>query len=175
MECPACTRALEEISVDGVIVDVCKNGCGGIWFDNYELKKLDEPHEIAGELLLEYQCHPGITLEPNKKLNCPHCENVIMMQHFFSVKRQVMIDVCAKCAGIWLNAGELGAIRSLFKTEAERMDAANQYFKELFEGKIAASLLESKQQLEHSRKIANIFRFICPSYYIPGKQDGGAF
>jgi len=24
-------------------------------------------------------------------------------------------------------------------------------------------------------KISNMFRFICPSYYIPGKQDWGAF
>jgi len=29
--------------------------------------------------------------------------------------------------------------------------------------------------LESARKIANAFKFICPSYYIPGKQAWGAF
>jgi len=27
------------------VVDVCQNGCGGIWFDNFELEKVDEKHE----------------------------------------------------------------------------------------------------------------------------------
>jgi hypothetical protein len=34
---------------------------------------------------------------------------------------------------------------------------------------------ESQEKLEKARRIANIFRFICPSYYIPGKQEWGAF
>jgi hypothetical protein len=34
---------------------------------------------------------------------------------------------------------------------------------------------ESQEKAEKARKVANMFRFICPSYYIPGKQDWGAF
>jgi hypothetical protein len=30
-------------------------------------------------------------------------------------------------------------------------------------------------KLDKARKIANMFRFVCPSYYIPDKQDWGAF
>jgi Zn-finger nucleic acid-binding protein len=30
---------MEEITVDEIKVDVCKDGCGGIWFDQFEPKK----------------------------------------------------------------------------------------------------------------------------------------
>ena len=36
-------------------------------------------------------------------------------------------------------------------------------------------LREDKAKLESARKVANIFKFISPSYYIPGKQAWGAF
>ena len=49
MECPACGKQLQQMTAGDVTVDVCKGGCGGMWFDNYELKKFDEPHESAGE------------------------------------------------------------------------------------------------------------------------------
>ena len=55
MNCPACGNVLEEMKVGDVMVDVCQGGCGGIWFDNYELEKFDEPHESAGEELLARQ------------------------------------------------------------------------------------------------------------------------
>ena len=47
-----------------------------------------------------------------------------MMLHFFSVKQQVQVDECPSCAGIWLDCGELLRIRSEFKTEDERKQAA---------------------------------------------------
>ena len=51
MKCPVCNRQLQEMRVADIVVEVCQNGCGGIWFDNYELKKVDEQHEAAGEAL----------------------------------------------------------------------------------------------------------------------------
>jgi Zn-finger nucleic acid-binding protein len=35
MKCPACKNVLQEMTVDNVTVDICKGGCGGIWFDNF--------------------------------------------------------------------------------------------------------------------------------------------
>jgi Zn-finger nucleic acid-binding protein len=98
-----------------------------------------------------------------------------MMRHFFSVKREVEVDECAACAGIWLDAGELKRIRSLFNTEEERRQAAQEYFEEIFGEELDRMRRESQEKLERTRRIAHIFRFICPSYYIPGKQDWGAF
>ncbi len=37
MKCPACGNTLTQMNADTITVDVCKEGCAGIWFDNYEL------------------------------------------------------------------------------------------------------------------------------------------
>jgi len=175
MNCPACENELQEISVGGVAVDVCRDGCGGIWFDNYELEKFDETHESAGEGLLDIERDDSVIVDHTKRLNCPACDNVVMMRHFFSVKKEVEVDECPNCSGFWLDAGELGKIRSLFKTEEERHKAAEEYFSEVFGGELAAMEAEDQAKLNKVLKISNMFRFICPSYYIPGKQDWGAF
>jgi Zn-finger nucleic acid-binding protein len=175
MKCPACDTRLTEMVVSDVVVDVCKGGCGGIWFDNWELKKLDEPHEHLGEQLLDIDVAPNIKVDHSKRRQCPKCEGVTMMRHFFSVKQEVEVDECAACAGIWLDVGELKRIRSLFNTEEERRQAAQEYFEDIFGEELDQMRRESQEELEKARRIANIFRFICPSYYIPGKQEWGAF
>ncbi len=175
MKCPACPNQLQQMTVGDVTVDVCKGGCGGIWFDNFELKKFDEPRESAGEALLDIERDKGFVVDLNKKRNCPKCSDIVMMRHFFSVKKQVTVDECPACAGIWLDAGELRQIRSMFNTEQERHQAADEYFNEVFGDELRAMQAESEASLQKARRIANTFRFICPSYYIPGKQAGGAF
>ncbi|UCF44593.1 MAG: zf-TFIIB domain-containing protein [Planctomycetota bacterium] len=163
------------MTVDDVTVDVCKGGCGGIWFDNFELKKFDEPHESAGEALLDIERDESLVVDLNRKRNCPKCDDIVMMTHFFSVKKQVAIDECPGCAGIWLDAGELSQIRSMFNTEQERNQAADEYFNEVFGDKFKAMQAESDAGLRRARNMSRMFRFICPSFYIPGKQRWGAF
>ena len=175
MKCPACGNKLSHLDVNGIEVDTCKGGCGGVWFDNYEFKKFDEPHEHAGESLLEVERDPNVTIDHSERRNCPRCENITMMRRFFSIKKEVELDECASCAGIWLDTGELAHIRSLFQSEAERKAAANEVFEDLFGPKLEALTKESEKNLQDARRIANMFKYICPSYYIPGKQDGGAF
>lgn len=175
MKCPACSNPLQQITVGDVSVDVCKGGCGGIWFDRFEIKKFDEPHESEGQELLEIERNESIIIDHTKRLKCPKCDDVVMMRHFFSVKKEVEVDECPGCSGFWLDYGELGKIRSLFNTEGERHQAAEKYFSEVFGDKLDAMKVESEAELNKARKIANMFRFICPSYYIPGKQNWGAF
>jgi hypothetical protein len=175
MKCPACENILQEMTVGGVAVDVCKGGCGGIWFDNFELKKFDEPHESAGEALLDIERDESLIVDHTKRLKCPKCDDIVMMRHFFSVKKGVEVDECPGCGGFWLDAGELRKIRSLFKTEEERHKAAEEYFEEVFGDRLKAMKAESEEKLAKTRKIVSLFRFICPSYYIPGKQAWGAF
>ena len=175
MKCPACGNNLQEINVSGVAVDVCQGGCGGIWFDNFELKKFDEPHESAGEELLDIERDEGIALDHTKTLKCPKCEDIIMTRHFFSVKKQVKVDECPGCGSFWLNAGELGRIRSLFNTEEEKNKAAEEYFSEVFGSQLVAIKDANEAKLKKAQKVSNIFRFICPSYYVPAKQDWGAY
>lgn len=175
MTCPGCGRELEAMTVDDITVDVCRSGCSGIWFDRFELEKFDEPHEEAGLALLEIEKDPNVTVDRNRRFSCPKCPDIVMMRHFFSVLREVEVDECPSCAGFWLDFGELGQIRSQFDTEEERSAAALAYFGEVFGEKLAAMRAESEEKAEKARRIAHIFRFICPSYYIPGDQEWGAF
>ena len=158
-----------------ITVDVCKGGCGGIWFDSFELRKVDEPHESAGEVLLDIERNKGITIDYSKRRRCPKCDDIIMMRHFYSVKKQVAVDECPSCGGYWLDVGELAMIRKEFTTEETRRRAADEYFSEIFDTQLAKMRAKSDDHAERARTIARIFRFICPSYYIPGKQAWGAF
>ena len=175
MECPACGNQLQVVSMGDIRVDVCGGHCGGIWFDQYELRKFDEPHESVGELLLEVERNESIVVDHEKRRSCPRCVDIVMMRHFFSVKHQVEVDECPRCAGFWLDAGELGAIRDEFKDEAERGQKAAASFGSLFDDQIAAQRQETEKKTERARAFARMFRFILPSYYIPGKQKGGAY
>ncbi|HEV8456683.1 MAG TPA: zf-TFIIB domain-containing protein [Methylomirabilota bacterium] len=181
MKCPACDAELSQMIVKGaapsgtdVTVDVCRTRCGGIWFDQFELRKFDEPFEPAGDLLALKRA-AGVTVDPNKARMCPKCVSVRLLRHFFSIKRQVAVEECPQCGGYWLDAGELLAIRSEYPSEKDRIRAADEYFEDVFGPEFRAQAQKDEESLARARRVANMFRFICPSYYIPGKQSWGAF
>jgi len=175
MKCPACFNELQEMTFGDVALDVCKGGCGGVWFDNFELKKFDEPHEPAGEGLLNVEKNPDVNVDRSQRYKCPKCDDIVMMRHFFSVKKKVEVDECPGCGGVWLDAGELEQLRGLFESEQERRQAGEEYFEKKFGEHFKAMEAENEAKLAKTRKFSNMFRFICPSYYVPGKQDWGAF
>ena len=125
MKCPACFNELTELQVGSLFVDACQGGCGGIWFDAFELPRVDEESEEAGERLLEIQRGERVVIDPVRKRECPRCAGVKLKRHFFSAKRRVEVDECPNCGGYWLDAGELAAIRDE-KTEAATTAAARQ-------------------------------------------------
>ena len=112
MKCPACFNELTEFRVGDFTVDVCQGGCGGIWFDAFELQKVDEERETAGEPLLHIQRDERLIVDQSRKRECPRCAGVKLHRHFFSAKRRVEVDQCPNCAGYWLDAGELALIRA---------------------------------------------------------------
>ncbi|MGF1510495.1 MAG: zf-TFIIB domain-containing protein [Myxococcota bacterium] len=175
MECPACPQSLTEVKLQDVTVDVCQEGCGGIWFDNYELQKVDEAHEHQGESLLAMPGSDPVPVDHEERRHCPRCLDFVMMRHFFSVKQKVEIDRCPQCNGVWLDLGELLQIRKAFAREEDRHREATKHFDQLFRKELASMRNKSQQDLERSRQFARMFRFICPSHYIPGDQDWGAF
>jgi Zn-finger nucleic acid-binding protein len=159
-----------------ITIDVCAGGCGGIWFDHFELAKVDEQSESAGASLLEIERDPSVEVDLERRRTCPKCgPEMVMMRHFTSVSRKVAIDECPSCSGVWLDAGELSAIRSDFPSAEAREEAARKAFSEMFDAQLEAQLEADEAQLERTRKFAHALRFICPSTYLPGKQSGGAF
>ena len=112
MKCPACFNELTQFQVGNLTVDVCQGGCGGIWFDAFELQRVDEEQEEAGERLVNIQRDERIRVDPTRKRECPRCEGIKLQRHFFSAKRRVEVDQCPNCGGYWLDAGELAQIRA---------------------------------------------------------------
>jgi len=166
---------MTEITVRNINVDVCQGGCGGVWFDWFELKKVDESHEALGEDLMHVERNPDVKLYQDGKRICPRCEGMPMLQHFASVKREVEVDECPNCAGFFLDYGELNAIRDQFETEGERKGAAEAVFADLFDEGLDELAADDDERRERAQGVARMFRFLLPSYWLPGKQKWGAF
>jgi Zn-finger nucleic acid-binding protein len=133
MRCPACSNTLEEHAFGPFEVDICRNGCRGIWFDRFELREVDEAHEKLGQLLLDAAEGEDSAVAPHdRRYKCPRCE-MIMMRHQFRPDIRVQVDTCPKCAGVWLDHGELHAIRDAEGTDVERQAAALKYIEGMFE------------------------------------------
>ncbi len=132
MSCPSCGKQLRAVEVDGISLDVCEQGCGGIWFDCHELQKVDEPHEAAGARLLEIARTEAPAPGGPQSRQCPRYPDQNLFRHFFSIKRQVEVDDCPRCGGVWLDVGELATIRNQYETEKERIHAATNYFEDVF-------------------------------------------
>src|SRR5207245_1892020 len=120
MQCPACGNRMTEVKTGDITVDACTGGCGGLWFDHFELRKVDEPAQSAGESLLNIPQNPKVTVDQSQRRKCPRD-------------------------------------------------------REMFDTQLGGMLKQDKAKYESARKVARIFKFICPSYYLPGKQDWGAF
>jgi Zn-finger nucleic acid-binding protein len=161
MKCPACGLQLIEVKIGTLTVDACHGGCGGIWFDNFELQQVDEPDEKAGEALLNIPIDPTIHVDLTRKRTCPRCpENQPMRRHFFSVKRKVEIDECPACGGYWLDAGELAQIRHAYPTDGERRTATSRYFEEVSHRTLEGSQPMNPIQTERARRASGAFKYI---------------
>ena len=148
MKCPACFNELTEVQVGSLLVDVCQGSCGGVWFDAFELQRVDEESEAAGEPLLHIERDPRVVVDALRKRECPRCPGIKLHRHFFSAKRRVEVDQCPNCAGYWLDAGELAQIR------AERAETAKEH--QAHESGISAKVIRYLYRLEsQSRKSAS--------------------
>lgn len=136
MNCPACDALLETLKVDGLAVDVCRIGCGGVWFDNFELRRVDAQDEKLGAALAALAFNPG-AIELHKKRPCPKCAGLTMLQHKFSREKPVLVDECPGCGGIWLDGGELAQLRQPVATKDDRQQLAQNFFNHLLAQELA--------------------------------------
>jgi Zn-finger nucleic acid-binding protein len=102
-----------------------------LWFDNFELDKVDEWHERLGESLMSVEFNPGAVAIQDRR-SCPRCPGVVMMQHKFRPDKPVIVDECPSCGGMWLDGGELAEIRRPAPTREDRKKAASRFLERLF-------------------------------------------
>ena len=118
MKCPACKNSLRPKNAGGLAVDLCYGGCGGIWFDATELERVSVNPPAATTLHTIWQTTPGNAKLTEPRL-CPRCPEQVLNRQWFSDARQVEIDQCPKCGGIWLDAGEFSQIYEEVKAQRE--------------------------------------------------------
>lgn len=110
--------------IGGVTVDACAGGCAGIWFDAFELQRVDDQHEVAGDKVLHLQRDPRLTVDPARKRECPRCVGIKLKRQFFSPQVRIEVDHCPQCAGYWLDQGELEKIRAARVLESKTAAAS---------------------------------------------------
>ena len=157
MKCPRTGKQLEPVVVDGIEIDLSL-GCGGVWFDRFELDKFDEIHEKAGAVLIEHmqQFHKPL-LNPGVRLKCPKDPDVVMMRRYYSPKQQIEIDECPQCGGVWLDAEELSEIRALFPTQDQLQQVNDKFVKDVMSSsEVQAFEAEAKELPDKLNKIANV-------------------
>lgn len=119
--CPACGKEMVKVYMpeQGVNLDVCINGCGGIYFDNREFQCFDEKHEDISPLAAIFENKNFIKTDENLKRYCPVCGSP-MVKNFASAKHEIQVDECYACGGKFLDYMELDKIRAQYDTEEER-------------------------------------------------------
>ncbi len=106
-KCPLDGKKLVEIILKQEKVDICPH-CNGIFFDQGELENISRLVEIFREVNIQEQdiAISGIS-ERGEEICCPLCKTSMQ-------KREIggqVVDLCPRCNGIWLDGGEIAALR----------------------------------------------------------------
>ena len=129
MKCPACGQPLIVVERDGIEVDWCASPqCRGLWFDAGELDLLAEEagHDISPESL----AHPAPDVRERPR-RCPRCRKRMEKARVGAPGDEaVIVDRC-RAHGVWLDAGELGAVMRLLG-EADKGARVSSFLGESF-------------------------------------------
>jgi Zn-finger nucleic acid-binding protein len=155
MKCPACSKEMVEKNF-GVNVDVCESGCKGIWFDQGELRMLDEKNEGLGSALEAALRYPRDNKGQRGQIKCPKC-SIPMQIHKYKTAKEVNVDECYKCGGFFLDSGELTDIRNNHMSDAEVNAYAEQIINTVPQYSQALKDLDAKKaRLESVQKFTKV-------------------
>ena len=111
MKCPRTNTPLKKVSVGKISVNISQE-CGGAFFEHTELSKFKSRDEIRGQALAKHLKQFNSPLANEKeRINCPKCDDIVMMRRYYSPLKIIEIDECPGCGGIWLDTGELEKIQ----------------------------------------------------------------
>lgn len=119
--CPACGEKMEKIlTQEGLNIDICSEGCGGIWFDNREFTKFIKPQN-AQEILLKLSGKKFKKVDTDAVRECPVCHSK-MVKNKYSINSPIEIDECYNCGGKFLDNNELNEIRNSEKPTDKQIE-----------------------------------------------------
>lgn len=121
LRCPACGKEMQKIFIPsrGINIDICTQGCGGIFFDNREFQMFDEKHENIDDIIQAVENNEFKAIDDSLDRYCPAC-GAKMVKNYSSIKQEIVIDECYACGGKFLDHGELTAIRKEYETDLDR-------------------------------------------------------
>ena len=121
LKCPACGKDMEKVFIpsEGINLDICTQGCGGIYFDNREFQEFDEKDEDISKILEKISNRKFEQVDTTAERTCPNC-GAKMVKNHSSVKQIVEVDECYSCGGKFLDRDELVKIIAEYNTEEER-------------------------------------------------------
>ncbi len=108
MKCIKCDGMLHLVRVGEVEVDQC-DGCGGIWFDSGELRKILDQKDVEALRAMKARAPKE---SDTKRASCPRCRGEGKLVQIASLTADIHIDTCAVCGGEWLDGGELSIVRN---------------------------------------------------------------
>jgi len=157
MNCPSCSNGLTIFYYGELGVMACQYGCAGLWFDRYEIKKINSSNFRKGRELLKIEQAQGIRLFRNVDHVCPKCEMTLLLRHFFDKKHSLEVDQCPRCGGIWIEMGEIFKEK---KSDVEREKLINNYFIFIYEKKILKMDLSIADIRIAAEQILQVFRYL---------------
>ena len=134
IKCPACDKEMTKVFLDeqGFYVDICLDGCGGIFLDNREFKKIDEQNENITPIIEAISGKEFVKPDQNKKRVCAVCGNN-MVTNKVSHKNDIKIEECYTCGGKFFDLGELFDYRDEFLDDKERTTSFKKKFNSLLD------------------------------------------
>lgn len=127
MQCPRDLSQLKPTVYEkNISVDQCES-CGGMWLSKEKLEKIQETkqHDYHKELALPadlgYESYRLAEQKAQPPIVCPQC-NIEMEHREYARVSQVMIDVCPKCHGIWLDKTELKALEIFYERAHQEVE-----------------------------------------------------
>lgn len=109
IQCPQCRQAMMSVSVRAnpgqlIMLDQCGK-CGGIWCDKWELFPVD-PDEAERIDPLDTTLLTDPTILTDAQLFCPRCTAALQKLSDPSLPKDIQLQRCSRCDGIWLNRGQ---------------------------------------------------------------------
>ena len=146
INCPACGKPMEKVFIpsEGINIDICTNGCGGIFFDNREFDKFNEQFEDITPIIQKLQNKTFAPVDDTTTRTCPVC-HMKMVHNKTKINGSITIDDCYGCGGKFLDFGELEKIRAEFATDSDRSEATMAYLNE----KVGIELSELAAKRKH--------------------------
>lgn len=95
---------MQELKFAGIDLDSCPF-CNGCWMDHHEVERMTRSRG-------KNQLHVQLENTRPSDLQCPRCrQSSMLVGHHIHIKNLVL-DQCQDCEGVWLDRGELTTLLS---------------------------------------------------------------